>query len=38
MGESFSDRYRPYSGWNGPLVDEDVTSLSLLAIGATIRF
>lgn len=36
-GESFSDRYTPYSAANGPFVDEDVFR-SRLSIGATIRF
>jgi long-subunit fatty acid transport protein len=37
MGESFSDRYRPYTATDGPIVDEDVFR-SRLSLGATIRF
>jgi long-subunit fatty acid transport protein len=36
-GESFSDRYRPYTVSNGPVIEEDVFR-SRFSVGATIRF
>lgn len=37
MGESFSDRYRPYTAAGGPVIDEDVFR-SRLSLGVTVRF